>query len=430
MSQQADFTLRVESSLADVSAHDWDRLANPGWRLGTGGFLQASCDATDSIRKVPDSTCEGADSTSQVITFNPFISHAFLLVLEQSGCAVAQTGWLGQHLVLEDPKGRMVGAAPCYLKNHSQGEYVFDHGWADAFERAGGNYYPKLQVCVPFTPATGRRLFIDAALDHAAGRRALAAGLTQLCAKRGASSAHLTFLPEADARALTDLGYLLRTDQQFRWRNDGYSTYEDFLSVLASRKRKALRKERREALGSGLTVQWLRGNEITEAHWDAFYAFYMDTGARKWGRPYLNRKFFSLLGEHLSERTLLMFACRDGRPIAGALNMIGSDTLYGRYWGCAEHHPYLHFELCYHQAIDYAIANNLTYVEAGAQGEHKLARGYVPTTTYSAHWIAHPGLREAIADYLDREREAVAYEQEFLSEHAPYKQDQRNDRTC
>jgi uncharacterized protein len=434
MNEQADFTLRVETSLADVSAADWDRLANPGYRLSPDGRHEALVEAPDSRDERPESSHELAESTPeeaesplQGTPFNPFISHAFLLALEEAGCAVAETGWLGQHLILQDPLGRMVGAAPCYLKNHSQGEYVFDHGWADAFERAGGNYYPKLQVSVPFTPASGRRLFTAPSLGRDAGRQALAAGLTQLCAKRGASSAHLTFLPEEDARALADLDYLLRMDQQFHWHNDGYASYDDFLGALASRKRKALRKERREALSSGLTIEWLSGKDITEAHWDAFYAFYMDTGARKWGRPYLNRTFFSLLGERLGGSTLLMLACRDGKPVAGALNMIGSDTLYGRYWGCSEDHPYLHFELCYHQAIDYAIAHDLAHVEAGAQGEHKLARGYVPTTTYSAHWIAHPGLRDAIEDYLVRERQAVDFEQKILSSHAPYKRGERTD---
>ncbi len=406
MDQQADFIIRVAASLAEIPADDWDRLANPGWTLGPGGALSPTA---------------GAPGMNPEVPFNPFITHAFLLALEEAGCAVARTGWLGQHLILEDSRGSAVGAAPCYLKNHSQGEYVFDHGWADAYERAGGNYYPKLQVSVPFTPATGRRLFVEASLNHDAGRQALGAGLTQLCARHGASSAHATFLPEEDARKLAEMGYLLRRDQQFHWHNDGYDTYEDFLAALASRKRKALRKERRAALASGLTVEWLTGADITEAHWDAFYAFYMDTGARKWGRPYLNRTFFSLLGERLGGRTLLMLANRDGKPVAGALNMIGSDTLYGRYWGCSEDHPFLHFELCYHQAIDYAIAHGLKHVEAGAQGEHKLARGYVPTPTWSAHWIAHPGLREAIADYLERERQAVAIEQEFLTGHAPYK---------
>ncbi len=327
-----------------------------------------------------------------------------------------------QHLVLEDGAGTPLAACPCYVKSHSQGEYVFDYGWADAFERAGGRYYPKLQVSVPFTPATGRRLLVGPDLDIETGRAVLAAGLHELCSQLGTSSAHITFLTEEEARFLERGNFLLRTDRQFHWTNRGYGCFDDFLSSLSSRKRKVVKRERREALQDGkIAIEWLTGDAITEDHWDAFYAFYMDTGSRKWGRPYLNRTFFSLLGERLGERVLLVMAKREGRHIAGALNMIGSDTLYGRYWGCTEDHPFLHFEVCYHQAIDYAIRHGLSRVEAGAQGAHKLARGYLPHTTWSAHWIAHAGLRHAVEDFLEDERQAVAEEQELLNEHAPYR---------
>ena len=353
--------------------------------------------------------------------YNPFLSHAFLTALEDSGCVSRETGWMPQHLLLETAAGQLLGAVPCYLKSHSQGEYVFDHGWADAFERAGGRYYPKLQVSVPFTPATGPRLLTHGLLDPLAIRQALADGLKTLCERIGASSVHVTFAPEAEAGELEASGYLHRTDQQFHFFNEGYATYDDFLATLASRKRKALKKERREALDHGIAIDRLTGSAITERVWDDFFAFYMDTGSRKWGRPYLNRKFFSLLGERMSDDVMLVMARRDGRYIAGAINFIGADTLYGRHWGCIEDHPYLHFEVCYHQAIDFAIERGLKVVEAGAQGEHKLARGYMPVTTHSAHWIAHPGLRRAIADYLKRERREVEAMGEYLSEHGPFR---------
>ncbi|MDF1600132.1 GNAT family N-acetyltransferase [Mesorhizobium sp. YIM 152430] len=353
--------------------------------------------------------------------YNPFLSHAFLSALEESGCVGARSGWLSHHLALETAAGNLVGAVPCYLKSHSQGEYVFDHGWADAFERAGGRYYPKIQVSIPFTPATGPRLLADAALDPEPVRLALGEGLKTLCDRLDISSVHVTFAPEAEAAALASLGYLQRTDTQFHFVNEGYATYDDFLDTLASRKRKALRKERREALGGGIEIEWLTGRDLTEAVWDEFFRFYMDTGSRKWGRPYLNRTFFSLIGERMADDILLVMARRDGRYIAGAINFIGGTRLFGRNWGCIEHHPYLHFEVCYHQAIDFAIERKLAVVEAGAQGEHKLARGYLPVTTHSAHWIAHPGLRNAVADYLEREREDVAEVGEYLSERAPFR---------
>ena len=353
--------------------------------------------------------------------YNPFVSYAFLSSLEESGCVSRHTGWLPQHLHIESADGSLHGVAICYLKSHSQGEYVFDHGWADAFERAGGQYYPKLQVAVPFTPATGPRLLTAPGASSAAVRQALAEGLKMLTARIGASSAHVTFATSEDMEALENAGFLHRTDQQFHFFNDGYASYDDFLGTLASRKRKALKRERREALAPGISIDWLTGSDLTEAVWDDFFAFYMDTGSRKWGRPYLNRKFFSLIGERMGEDILLVMAKRGGRYIAGAINFIGSDTLYGRNWGCIEDHPFLHFEVCYHQALDFAIERKLRVVEAGAQGEHKLARGYLPVTTHSAHHIAHPGLRRAVADYLERERQEVAEIGEFLEEHAPFR---------
>nr|WP_280821057.1 GNAT family N-acetyltransferase [Mesorhizobium soli] len=355
--------------------------------------------------------------------YNPFISYEFLSSLEESGCAVRRSGWMGHHLRLEGPGGRLLGAVPCYMKSHSQGEYVFDHGWADAFERAGGRYYPKLQVSVPFTPATGPRLLAHRAADADTVRAALASGLKLVTNKLGVSSAHVTFATEDDVEALEGAGFLTRTDQQFHFFNEDYSSYDDFLATLASRKRKALKKERREALSHGIEIDWLTGSDLTERVWDDFFAFYMDTGSRKWGRPYLNRTFFSLIGERMRDDILLVMARRNGRYIAGAINFIGSDTLYGRNWGCVEDHPYLHFEVCYHQAIDFAIANKLRVVEAGAQGEHKLARGYRPVTTRSAHYIVHAGLRNAVADYLEREREEVQQIGEYLDEHSPFRKD-------
>jgi predicted N-acyltransferase len=353
--------------------------------------------------------------------YNPFVSFDFLKILEESGCATRNTGWQGHHLRLEDAQGTLLGAAPCYAKSHSQGEYVFDHGWADAFERAGGSYYPKLQASVPFTPATGPRLLVVRNADAAVAKAALAQGLKLVTMQLGVSSAHVTFAQEQDMAALESTGFLRRTDQQFHFFNEGYSTYDDFLATLASRKRKALKKERREALAPGIEIDWLTGSDLTEKVWDDFFAFYMDTGGRKWGRPYLNRKFFSLIGERMAQDVLLVMARRDGRYIAGAINFIGSDTLYGRNWGCIEDHPYLHFEVCYHQAIDFAIAKRLKVVEAGAQGEHKLARGYRPVTVASAHFLAHSGLRTAVADYLERERRDVERMGEYLDEHGPFR---------
>ncbi|CDX14771.1 conserved hypothetical protein [Mesorhizobium plurifarium] len=355
--------------------------------------------------------------------YNPLVSFAFLSALEDSGCAVRRTGWQGHHLRLETAQGRLLGAVPCYLKSHSQGEYVFDHGWSDAFERAGGRYYPKLQCSVPFTPVTGPRLLVSKGEKAGAVKAGLAEGLKLVTDKLGVSSAHVTFATEPDVATLEAAGFLHRTDQQFHFFNDGFSTYDDFLATLASRKRKAMKKERREALVDGISIDWLTGKDITESAWDDFFAFYMDTGGRKWGRPYLNRQFFSLIGERMADDILLVMAKRNGRYIAGAINFIGSDALYGRNWGCIEDHPFLHFEVCYHQAIDFAIERKLKVVEAGAQGEHKLARGYRPVTMHSAHYISHPGLRNAVADYLRRERREVERIGEYLEEHTPFRKD-------
>jgi predicted N-acyltransferase len=343
--------------------------------------------------------------------------------LEASGSATARTGWQPQHLLAEAADGALVGVVPCYLKSHSQGEYVFDRGWAEAYERAGGEYYPKLQVSVPFTPATGRRLLVAPSPGADRVRSGLIAGLLELCHKREASSVHFTFLPEPECLALVGHGFLHRTDQQFHWENHGYATFDAFLEALSARKRKTIKRERRDALAHGITVHWLTGKDLTEEAWDAFFAFYMETGSRKWGRPYLTRKFYSLIGQSMADNVVLVMARRAGRFIAGAINFIGGDALFGRHWGAVEHHPFLHFELCYYQAIEFAIDRKLKRVEAGAQGEHKLARGYLPVTTHSAHYIADPGLRRAIADYLVRERAYVEAAGEELAALAPFRKD-------
>ncbi|KNY23165.1 GNAT family N-acetyltransferase [Methylobacterium sp. ARG-1] len=353
-------------------------------------------------------------------THNPFVSHAFLSALEESGCVSRKTGWLPLHVSVERD-GTLLGLAPCYLKSHSQGEYVFDHGWADAYERVGGSYYPKLQVSVPFTPVTGPRFLIAPGVDPDEATAGLVAGLRALRSETKASSVHVTFMREAEWDRAGAAGFLQRTDQQFHWQNDGYASFDDFLNALASRKRKTIRKERRDALAPGITVEHLTGAAITEAHWDAFYAFYMDTGARKWGRPYLNRRFFSILSERMADRVLLIMAKRDGAYIAGAINLIGDTALYGRNWGCIEDHPFLHFEICYYQAIDFAIGRGLKRVEAGAQGEHKLARGYKPVLMHSAHDIADPAFRRAVADYLQRERAHVAEAVDVLDTLTPFR---------
>ena len=350
---------------------------------------------------------------------DPFTTHRFLKALEDSGSVGPGTGWEPHHLIARRA-GRVIGAAPLYAKGHSFGEYIFDHAFAHAFERAGGEYYPKLQIAVPFTPATGRRLLCRPA-DEALARPALLQGAAQLAARHGLSSAHVTFCTGAEAEAGAAQGFLHRHSQQFHWINRGYGDFEGFLATLASRKRKAIRRERRTAQGFGGEIVALTGDDLRPEHWQAFWQFYQDTGARKWGRPYLTRAFFDLVQERMRDDVLLVMARRDGRWVAGALNFIGRDVLYGRYWGCSEHHPCLHFELCYYQAIEQAIARGLGRVEAGAQGEHKLARGYLPVTTHSLHWFADEGFARAVGQYIEAERRAVGEEIEVLTSYGPFR---------
>ena len=374
----------------------------------------------ENLDTFASSGAKGVSCAASKPRHNPLVSHAFFAAAEASGSACTRTGWGPRHL-LAKVGGRVVGIVPCYLKSHSQGEYVFDRGWAEAYMRAGGSYYPKLQVSVPFTPATGPRLLIRDGVDRDRIGSALASGLMALCNATDASSVHVTFAREAEAKFLGAHGFLQRTDQQFHWHNDGFKTFDDFLATLNSRHRKAIKRERREAIAAGISIHWLTGKDITDEAWDAFFAFYMETGSRKWGRPYLTRKFFSLIGESMADDVLLVMARRNGRWIAGAINFIGSDTLFGRNWGAIEHHNFLHFEVCYYQAIDFAIQRGLRVVEAGAQGEHKLARGYLPQTTYSAHYIADPDLRRAIADYLKRERAYIAEVGRELADAGPFR---------
>ncbi|MET3439114.1 GNAT family N-acetyltransferase [Sphingomonas sp. 1185] len=349
-------------------------------------------------------------------TANPFVSHAFLSALETSHSVGGRSGWTPAPIVIDGPDGQPAAIAPAYLKAHSQGEYVFDHGWADAWERAGGRYYPKLQVAAPFSPVPGPRLLLrDPALAPA-----LIAAIEAVTDQNALSSAHVTFVTPDQVPHFEAAGWLIREGVQFHWRNDGYASFDDFLDALASRKRKAIRKERAAAV-EGLTIRHLTGADIRPEHWDAFWTFYQDTGSRKWGQPYLTRAAFDRIGERLGDKVLLILAMREGLPIAGALNLIGADTLYGRYWGATEEVPFLHFELCYYQAIDAAIARGLSTVEAGAQGEHKLARGYAPVPTYSAHYIPHPAFRRAVAEFVTREREAMAAESEYLGELTPFR---------
>lgn len=377
MSESDPLTARVFGSVGSIDAARWDALA-------------------------------GAD--------NPFVSHAFLTALEDSGSVGPGTGWSSAPIGIEGPDGALLAAMPAWLKGHSQGEYVFDHAWADAWHRAGGNYYPKLQIAVPFTPATGPRLLLS---DEALAAPLLRAAET-LCTSNGFSSAHATFIAPDQVPLFERAGWLLRSDIQFHWENRGYAGFEDFLGELASRKRKAVRKER-AAAQEGVTIRSLTGAAIRPEHWDAFWVFYQDTGMRKWGRPYLTREAFDLIGRRMAERVLLVMAYEGEEPIAGALNFIGGEALYGRYWGCTRDKPFLHFELCYYQAIDAAIRLGLKRVEAGAQGGHKLARGYEPVRTWSAHWIADPGFREAVADFLERERAGVAQDQLHLGRHTPFR---------
>jgi predicted N-acyltransferase len=376
------FTLQVHDGIAAIGRDTWDACAAP--------------------------------------TGDPFVSYDFLHACEASGSAVPSQGWAARHLSLHD-EDAVIGVMPLYLKGHSQGEYVFDHSWADAYQRAGGRYYPKLLGAVPFTPATGPRFLNAPGTDAATVREALLQGALTLVERLGVSSLHINFPTEPEWRAVTEAGLLPRRDIQFIWRNEGYQTFDDFLAALSSNRRKTIRRERREAQ-AGLDIRVLTGAEITEAHWDAFFAFYMDTGDRKWGRPYLTRDFFARVGATMADRIALVMAFRDGTPIAGALNFIGRDALYGRQWGALEDVPFLHFELCYYQAVDFAIARGLSRVEAGAQGEHKIARGYLPSPVYSAHWIADPALRDPVARYLDNERPAVEAEMETMrADLSPYR---------
>ena len=382
----ATITLTLHQKIADISAADWDACAGPG---------------------------------------NPFVSHAFLSAMEDSGSASARTGWLPQHAVLRGEAGQVVAVAPMYAKSHSYGEYVFDHGWAHALERAGGDYYPKLQVAAPFSPVPGPRLLRRP--DSGIPVAALASALEQACASLGVSSVHITFCEEDEWQQLGDAGWLQRVGMQFHWENAGYATFDDFLGALSSRKRKVLRRERRDANAAGLTFHTLNGADIKEAHWDAFYRFYRSTVDRKWGSAYLSRQFFSLLGERLGDRVVLMLAENAGKPVAGALNLAGDEALYGRNWGCRGDWPFLHFELCYYRAIDWAIEHKLPRVEAGAQGRHKIQRGYLPKSTYSAHWVAHTGLRRAIANFLEDERPGIHAEMAHLAEQSPFRKGDETD---
>lgn len=371
-----DFQIHVHNAVADIGREAWDTCAAPSG--------------------------------------DPFVSFDFLDACEASGSAVPQQGWAGRHLSLRDLEGNVRGVMPLWLKGHSQGEYVFDHSWADAYQRAGGRYYPKLLSAVPFTPVTGPRFLSHPDTDAGVVRQALLQGAVALTERLGLSSLHVNFPTREDWAAMGESGLLPRQDMQYIWRNDGYATFDDFLAALSSNRRKTIRRERREAQ-SGLDIRVLTGSDITEAHWDAFFGFYMDTGARKWGRPYLSRDFFSRLGATMADRIALVMAFRDEVAIAGALNLIGRDALYGRQWGALEEVPFLHFELCYYQAIEFAIARGLSRVEAGAQGEHKIARGYLPSPVYSAHFIADPALREPVARYLEGERPAVAAEIDVMT---------------
>jgi predicted N-acyltransferase len=379
MDQSApDLTLRLYQDIHEIDAADWGRLA------------------------------AGAK--------NPFISHGFLAALEESGSVGGDSGWYPYHAALRDGAGALLAAAPCYAKAHSYGEYVFDHGWAQALERAGGRYYPKLQIAAPFSPVPGPRLLRAPGVPLSA----LADALRQAAARMHCSSAHITFCTEAEWRALGEAGWMQRVGVQYHWHNRGYADFEEFLAALASRKRKSVRRERREA-AAGLEIRTLRGPELTKRDWQAFYQFYLSTVDRKWGGAYLTDKFFPLLGAYLGEQVVMMLAYRAGKPIAGALNLLGGDALYGRNWGATEDVPFLHFELCYYQAIEFAIAHGLSRVEAGAQGQHKIQRGYLPSQTYSAHWIAHRGLARAVAAFLEQERPAIADEMAMLGEQSPYR---------
>lgn len=362
-------------------------------------FSAYSLSSIASVDAAAWDACAGAEDS-------PFVSHAFLKALEETDCVGPGTGWSPRHVIVEDPRKHIIACAPAYLKTHSLGEYVFDQSWAQAYERAGGRYYPKLLVAAPFTPVTGRRLLVAPDAPRGA-REALIAALRGLRGSAGASSVHVNFPTLEEAEKFESGGFILRAGEQFHFVNDGYQTFDDFLNALSARKRKAIRRERREALGDDITIECLTGEEITPAHWDAFYAFYMDTGARKWGRPYLTRAFFDAIGATMAERILLVIARQDGQPVAGAINFLGRKAIYGRNWGALIERPFLHFEVCYYQAIEHAIRHGYDRVEAGAQGEHKIARGYRPVLTWSAHDFADPGLAAAVRDFCRRERRAL-----------------------
>jgi predicted N-acyltransferase len=382
MPDSSPLQLSLHASIHDITAAEWNRCAGAG---------------------------------------NPFVSHAFLSAVEDSGSAGRRTGWLPRHAALRDEAGTLLAAAPMYVKTHSYGEYVFDHGWAHAYEQAGGNYYPKLQVASPFSPVPGPRLLMNP--DAGLPPEAMAEALAQACREMDLSSVHVTFCTKPEYEALGRAGWLLRLGMQFHWENENYGSFDDFLGALNARKRKSIRRERREAQSCGLEFVALRGPEISAQDWRAFYRFYENTVDRKWGSAYLTEKFFPLLGDRLGDRVVLMLARQNGEPVAGALNLAGTDTLYGRNWGTVGDYPFLHFELCYYQAIDFAIRNGLKRVEAGAQGEHKIQRGYLPTATYSAHWITHPGLRRAIATFLEAERPARLRDMEQLATLSPFRQE-------
>jgi predicted N-acyltransferase len=385
---QAQIEIELLGSLAQISADDWDACACP--------------EAADGGR--PN---------------DPFTTHRFLSALENSGSVGRGTGWQPQYLTAY-LDGQLIGCAPMYAKSHSQGEYIFDHNWAHAFEQAGGRYYPKLQIAVPFTPVTGRRLLVRPGFEGV-GHSALIQGAVQLAANNKLSSLHVTFCTEEEAKAGEQMGLMTRLTQQFHWLNQDYQNFAGFLASLSSRKRKNIRKERAQAQGFGGEIEVFSGADLRPEHWDAFWTFYQDTGARKWGSPYLTRAFFDIAQDTMADDMALILARRDGNYVAGALNFIGRDTLYGRYWGCSEHHSCLHFELCYYQAMDLAIAMGLARIEAGAQGEHKLARGYLPTQTHSLHWLGDPGFSDAVARYLDAERAAIEEEIEVLTDYGPFK---------
>ena len=385
------YTIKTVGDISEIGAEAWDACANP----------------------------EGC-------AFDPFLSFAFLNALEESESTASSTGWAPYHLSLqkEDEADDVLGVVPMYLKNHSSGEYVFDYSWAEAFQRAGGQYYPKLQISVPFTPATGRRLLTRRDEDRNQVEKYLASGVMQVAEQMEVSSVHITFAEKAQWEHLGELGFLLRTHKQFHWQNQDYESFDDFLQGLSSKKRKNIRRERRDALTNDISIELLTGSDIYEYHWDAFYRFYVDTGNRKWGTPYLTREFFSRIGEAMSENILLVMCMRGGEYVAGAINFIGSECLFGRNWGCIEDHPFLHFEVCYYQAIEFAIARGLKRVEAGAQGPHKLARGYMPSHTYSAHWIVNPSFRDAVDNFLDDERQWVQEEIDYIEQHSPFRRDQ------